>query len=86
MFTGIIVIAIAHGILLTPAILGEATFIYYGIHKENDKNSVEKFSDNKGRNLTNDTNSFTNTNKNDTKKEYDFKLKRALHSCPRPLC
>lgn len=35
MFVGIIVIAIAHGIILTPALLGECPFIYSGIgHKE----------------------------------------------------
>ena len=34
MFTGIISIAVAHGVLLTPAVLGECRFIYAGIGEQ----------------------------------------------------
>jgi len=32
MFSGIIIIAVAHGMIFTPALLGELPFIYKGIH------------------------------------------------------
>ena len=37
MFVGIIVIAMAHGVILTPALLGECRFIYRGIGYHDDK-------------------------------------------------
>eukprot|EP01083_Nonionella_stella_P224276 798498_1 len=36
MFLGIIIIAVAHGVLLVPALLGEFKFIYKGMKHEND--------------------------------------------------
>ena len=38
MFSGIIIIALAHGMILTPALMGEFKFIYSGLHEENYKN------------------------------------------------
>ena len=36
MFTGIITIAVAHGIILTPALMGEMRFVYAGIDDNDD--------------------------------------------------
>ena len=38
MFSGIIIVAVAHGLILTPALMGEFKFIYCGLHEENYKN------------------------------------------------
>ena len=41
MFVGIIVIAIAHGVILTPALLGECPFIYSGIGHQVDQTATD---------------------------------------------
>ena len=41
MFVGIIVIALAHGMVLTPALLGECRFIYSGIGHRDDSTSTD---------------------------------------------
>ena len=40
MFVGIIVIALAHGVVLTPALLGQCRFIYSGIGHRGDGSSA----------------------------------------------
>ena len=40
MFSGIIVIAMAHGMILTPALLGECRFIYSGIGHQMDQSTT----------------------------------------------
>ena len=40
-FAGIIVVAVAHGMLLTPALMGELRFIYAGIGHEGEDKSAE---------------------------------------------
>merc|ERR1712190_76428 len=51
MFSGIIIIAVAHGMIFTPALLGELPFIYKGIHvpsatQENMESAIEMGNEN----------------------------------------
>jgi len=41
MFSGIIIIAVAHGMILVPALLGQMRFMYGGIQQQNEKTSPE---------------------------------------------
>ncbi len=45
MLVGIIVIALAHGVILTPALLGECSFVYSGIGHRDDSASPSAVTD-----------------------------------------
>ncbi len=77
MFTGIIIIAVAHGMLLTPALMGEMRFVYSGIDGhiiDDDHNTSNKRTSNNGVTLNNLTlaQSVGNSNVSDFANREDY--------------
>ena len=56
MFGGIILVSMAHGMMLTPALLGECRFFYHGIGSDDE---VRKASDSNGKEFQNVGNTRT---------------------------
>eukprot|EP01084_Bolivina_argentea_P008422 15774_1 len=71
MFLGIIIIAMAHGIILVPAVLGEIKYVYQGIQHMDGKKDASEHEIQEQHNLSIDAMEMTNYNKGNIKTQED---------------